>query len=252
MFPGGTPEMAKKTASVMALRQMYAMRLTAREISAALPILKEIRDAEKALASRASQALDEELRALLAADPESPPPPDSGMRMQQAMEQFNERQRSGWESLGRAIGPERAQMFQMLLSMGPGPGFGGPGFAPGRFGPPQPGGFPGAPRGPEGARPRLVPPTPAPLSPEAPEPAAPVLGLPALELGPPEPGGFAGGPAAPELFQQPPQPGFGPGPQGGRAGPFPGGQPGMPFFGPRLSLQDLIDLLEQKLAAMKK
>src|SRR5689334_11426975 len=42
-----TPEMAKKTRDIALLRQMLALRLTARDIEKAIPLLKEMKDADK-------------------------------------------------------------------------------------------------------------------------------------------------------------------------------------------------------------
>jgi hypothetical protein len=133
-----TPELAKKMRAIMALREMLAMRLTARNIGVALPILKDIRDAEKTLQSRSEQMLEEERKALLAADPDDPLPPGAGERMQQEIERFHDRQQQAWAELERAIGQEKTNGLRRLLGQG--------GFPPNTGGlrPMLPGGLPGS------------------------------------------------------------------------------------------------------------
>jgi hypothetical protein len=116
MMPGPqSPELAKKTRAIMALREMLAMRLTSRNISVALPILKELCDAEKGMQSRAEQLLEEERRALLAAEPDDPMPPGVGEKMQAEMQRYNEKQARAWENLVEAIGPEKTNGIRRLL-----------------------------------------------------------------------------------------------------------------------------------------
>lgn len=256
------PEMAKKMVAIMALRQINAAGFTSRDITAALPILKSMREAEKTLEARSNQILDDEKKALLAAQPNAPPPPDSGQRLQEATEGFRQQMDRGWGTIMNAIGPEKAGMLRGLVE--------GAGMMPG--GPTPQGGFGGGAPGPPGAangQPGVFgngPVPPAPM-PEAP-PAEPGADAPQPLL-PPTPDG-----GAPETQSQPAaaqaqggfggqgrgQNGFGGrSPQPGQGRPFPGqgprrfGQP-MPGFGmggPRISLADLIDLLEQKQAAMR-
>jgi hypothetical protein len=278
MMPPQMPEMAKKTAAIMALRMIHQQRFSTDDLKAALPILKQIRDAEKALEAQSNEALDEEKRALLAARPDSPPPPGAGEKMEAAHRKFAESHQRGWESLHRAIGDEKAGLLQGFVGQGPGmmdpfggpmgPGPGGPGLQPGQ---PRPGRGPRAGRGPAVG---------APDQPGGP----PQFGAPPQQPGDGfQAGQFAPGagvsppavgiPAVPgdgDPFQAPPQgvrpgqqfPGAG-GPQGLRPGqqrfrnnnPFGGPMPGaggMPGGGPHMSLSELIDLLSQKLTAMGK
>jgi len=269
------PEMAKKTAAIMALRQIHQLRFTADDIKAALPILKQMRDAEKTLESQSNEALDEEKKALLAARPDEPAPPGSGDKMEAAHRKFGEAHQKGWEALHRAIGDEKAGGLQGILGggmMGP-QGFPpGAGFGPGGPGGPQPGQprpGPGArnfaPQGEFGAQgdPEL-PGIPAPQSSQLPNPGAfaPPQGVrsPAVEA-PAFPGDGENlqVPAPPNRYNRQKQ--FAPGgPQGQRPGqqrfrgndPFGGPMPGRPFNMPHISLAELIDLLTQKQAAMGK
>jgi hypothetical protein len=270
------PEMAKKMVAIRALRQMYAVGLTSRDISAALPALKNMREVEKTLESRSNQILDEEKRALLAAAPNTPLPQDSGQRLMEASASYRQQMDRGWEAITNGIGPDKAGLLRGLVEGGVGMGQGGPrppgaGGGFGGFGQ----GFeriPATPVAPNG-QPGLFPNAPA-GAPAANDPALAPAGVPAPqgdgELAP-EPGaalpaqqpGFRGQGRGQNGFpprQVQPQPGQAPGFFGNFA-PFPGqtpgnfapGMPGMPGMGgPRMSLADLIDLLEQKQAAMRR
>lgn len=239
------PEMAKKMQSIMALRQINGVGLTARDISTALPILRTMRDAEKALETRSLQILEEEKRALLAAQPGAPLPPDSGQRMQEASEVYHQQMARSWEAITKGIGPEKAGGIRGLVEGGmmrPGggnpmpPGQGQPGPFNNRRG--QPGGGPN-----DGGRADRQQPQP-----------------------PEDEGGFGPGPQGP-----PPGGDVGFGGQDGGQGQFGGnrgqqgqpfprqgpngpnqGRPGMVPGGARISLTDLVELLEQKLVAMRK
>ena len=76
-----SPEMAKKMRAIMGLREMWQLRLTARDIAAILPPLRELAQAEKSLQARSEQLLEDERKALLSADPEGNPPDGSGELM---------------------------------------------------------------------------------------------------------------------------------------------------------------------------
>ena len=295
------PEMAKKMASIMALRQMMGMRLTANDIAAALPILRSMREAEKALEAKSSQLLDEEKRFLLTASPENPPQVDIGEKMARANEEFRQKQEKAWDSLSAAIGREKTMGIRSLLGQGgPGPGMMGPGRfngPPGGLGGPGPGAGPGGFGGPPPGQAGFGNPNgPGFPGGQPPQPGQPGVGIGRRQGGqgnfanrgggraqggggrqfdgsgrlggqqPGQPGQFPGGPpqggfggGGGQFPGGPPgQPGQGPGIGPGGGGPF-GGQgpgpgmmgPGMGFGGPRVGLSELIDLLEQKLAAMK-
>ncbi|MCW3094487.1 MAG: hypothetical protein JWL77_105 [Chthonomonadaceae bacterium] len=265
-FMPNQPEIAKRMLSIMALRQINGIGLAPRDISSALPALKTMRDAEKANEARSIQILEEEKRALLTAQPDSPPPPDSGQRMQEANEAFRQQMARGWETIANAIGPDKAGGLRNLVEgggmIGPGGpngpgGFGGPLTPPGA-GPGQPGQFGndiGPAAGAQGPRPgnrRGGADGPGAGAPQPPGDNARFT--PNAQA--PSPGGqvgFGGQDGGQGRFGgRPGQPGQGqgfPGQQPGRAGQ---GMPGMGFGGPRISLTDLVDLLEQKQAAMRR
>jgi len=236
------PEMARKMADILALREMLRLGLTAPDIRAILPPLRQLRAAEKELEARSIQILEEERKALLAAEPGARPPAGSGARMRRANAAFQERQEAAWEAVARAVGDEKADGLRRLAGSGPLPGPDAPG-----VGPRQPLAPPGAPRPLQPRRPLQAPGPGQPAQPpppdqlEAPDQPHPV----SLQDPAPQP------PAESAPLPRPSQ-GFRP-PRAGAPGrspslPFPPGQP----MGPRLSLQELIDLLEQKLAAMRR
>jgi hypothetical protein len=114
-----TPEMARKTSSIMALRAIVQMGLTAKDIQATLPILTELQGAEKALQAEADRVLDEEKRALLSAKPGSLPAEDTGgQKLQEASNRYRERQQESWKSVAGAIGQEKAIALQRLVQGG--------------------------------------------------------------------------------------------------------------------------------------
>jgi hypothetical protein len=271
MMGPGTPELAKKMAAIAALREIHNLRMSAREIGAVIPKLKEMREAERTLEAQAGEALEQEKRALLAAAPDAQVPPASAEKLRAANERFRQAHERSWRGLVEEVGPRIGGGLQRILQggmgFGPGAGIPGPpsGFTPGQGFNPGPG-FPGG--GP--VRPGLAPP-----GGDDPPGAPPRPGQ--GEVGPP-PGAPAQPPAG---FSQSPRPQ--PGQGGGRGvGPRPGGQPppgrfpqpggqGGPGFGPqgpggsgmgwqpmtmgpspRVSLAELIELLEQKLGAMRK
>jgi hypothetical protein len=232
------PELAKKMASIMALREMLDMRLTPQLISKALPSLKELREAEKALQSRSEQIIEEEKKALLAASPDDPLPMGSGEKLQKENAAFRTKQEGIWEGVSKSLGEDRVNRLRMLIGQGPNRPF----FPPGGPQPPRGGLDAPPPPAEEELDNEQAPPPPdhflpvalsgarlaaqdAPLRPQGQDPFAPRRGT----------GQGRGGQGQPPFF--PGGPGMG---------------PMMPFGQPSLTLADLIDLMEQKLAAMKR
>jgi len=239
-FGGGfalpMPELAKKMSTIMALREMLEMGLTARHISTALPVLKELQAAEKTLKEQSERLLEAEKQTLLAAQPDDPLPADSGEKMRKLMENYREKQESLWGTLSKSLGENRINRLRALLGQGAARPFQLRG---------------GQPLGPEGlVRPGIQPPgdDAGGVRPDDPE-----GGFPPAAGAPGAFGGRQGGPAAP---RPPGQPGGRQG--GGRAAPPPFPQPGpfipgwSPFGPPHLTLAELIDLMEQKLAALRR
>jgi hypothetical protein len=237
-----TPTLAAKTAQVMALRRIVALKLTRADIAGALPQLKALRAAEKAMESAAEKALDDEKKALLAAGPNSPAPRGVGQKMRLAADALRDKHDETWKALAEAIGPAKAHGLQQLVGGGGGgfqmqpgmpgmPGMGGPG-----------GGMPGMPGAGGGMRPNAGQ-------------RGGGQGMRRQPGGPGGPGGMPGGmegPGGPGGMPGMGGPGMGPGPMGG-------GQPGMGNPGGmmgampmRISVGELAELLEQKLAAMPK
>ena len=276
-----TPELGKKTMSVMALREMLALHISAKDLQAALPPLKDLHKSERALQTRSEQILEEEKRALLAADPDSVPPLGSEDKLRVAMDDYRTRQNDAWNTIARSIGREKAEGLRHLVEGGratlvvptgrsgygggSGGGFGGgSATGPGKGAPPTGGPAQPAPKAFPGGG------TPAPRALPGDDPFAPAENEAAPALPPgsndpvqaeagqaPPPAGQGVGrttPAAPRASAQPRQ-------RSGARTPAPGatmygGQGVSPFTTyyapPRLTLIELIDLMEQKLNAMKR
>ncbi|MGC8669067.1 MAG: hypothetical protein ACP5VE_13210 [Chthonomonadales bacterium] len=224
-----SPELARKVAKIVALRHIVTLGLSRREIETALPILKRLAGAERTLQDQAAQILDEEYRALLAADAGSLPPAESGPRLGQLLARYGQQQAADWDALERSIGPQKARGLRMLVE-GPQPWMGAMGPQNRPFQPGAPGPGPGQPGG--------------------------------FGPGPVPPVGPGNGPAEPGNAPQPPQGGLGgpftgpggPGRMGPRNMPMQPGGPfggGFPMLGIRINLSELVDLLQAKLGAMK-
>jgi hypothetical protein len=264
LFPSPNPMdpvLGKLTVRIMALREIHEAGFTAKDVAATTPILKEMRESEKALQTKSEAILEQEAKALLAAGAEDDPPKSSGPAMEEAGKAHQQKMARAWERLTDSIGERKVGCLHRLLGVGgpmPMMPMGMPG-QPGMHGPANPrGGRPGVPgAGPGG-------PAGPPQERFGPgDGAGPGPGLGPLFLGedtqfmpPPEQGQ-----AGPPLMQRGRRAGQGPGtPQGGQPGMFPGQGPGfvmgnMPMMqpiGPRLTLAELAELMEQKLAAMRK
>lgn len=221
------PEMAKKVTKLAALREMHRLGMTVEDIETALSHVRALRDAETRLRTRSEQLLDQEIQALLAARPEDPPLPDTGEAMRRLAEEYRQTENQTWDALARAIGPLKSDALRRLVSgpdrrqdggrpdfLRPGEVGPRPGEGPGRFGPPE--------------QEMGDPPPVAVLQPGQGQ---------RQPQGPP-PEGQRTTPSGPNL-------------QGPGLAPQPLGQM-QPLMQPRLTLAELTELLEQKLAAMKK
>jgi hypothetical protein len=224
-IPGGpmplVPELGKKLNQIMVLREMVPLRLTVEDLTTALPALKKLRDSEKALQATVDKLLEQEKKALLLATPDDPPRVEIGQLLQHESAGFRREQQETWAKLTDAIGGQKAGGLRRLCA-------GAEGMGPGDRGVPAPGG-----------RPANRPPTnPG----DAGEPGM----LPPLV----EPQGEGFGPVGPPEIPQKGEP-IPPRAQIGATRP---GMPGamQPFLPPRVSLAELVELLEMKLAALKK
>ncbi len=247
MFPNPAPidpVLGKLTMEIMALRQIHDGRFTSADIAAALKALKEMNVSEKALHERTEATLKEERSALLAAGPDTETLPRGVGEMNDAAQAHRAKVDRLWNGLIEAIGEKKVDRLQSLLGHG-GP-MGGPGMMPGGGDRPPMGGPGMMPGG--GDRPPMG------------EPGM-RLGGGSLEWhedlvqdplsGPGNPG-FAQGGAVPPLQGPGRPPMQGPGRMQQRPFPGMGARLGVMQFGPRITLAELIDLLEQKLAAMRK
>ncbi len=268
------PEMAAKIAQVMALRELHAARFSAKDISAALPVLREMHEAEQALQEKSLQALEREKQALLLAGPDDEPPAGSADAMREAAENHRAKMERLYAKLGEAIGEPKANAIRRLLGVAMGPMNMMPGGGPGFPGQPGMGMGPGMPQGPGMPPPGGPGPGPGP-DPRGghPESEFDVADAPAYPMfdGQGGPGDLEPSFQGPQGPQGPPAGGMVRPQRGNRQGPggpalpggpgapgmFPGmggmmGMPPMMGLGPRLTLPELIELLEQKQAAMRK
>lgn len=164
-MPGGpmgipgpmSPEMARRVDAIRVLQKLVQMRMGRKEITAALPPLHALLDAERAAQARSVEALEQQRKALLAAEtPDDIPAPPTEKLRQQAQE-LREEQQKRWAEIAKALGGQRAAELQQMLNpfrfgpMWPG-GMGWPGFGAPR--PNAPGGFGAAPPAAGDQRPR--------------------------------------------------------------------------------------------------
>jgi hypothetical protein len=110
-----SPEMAKKMRAILALREMWQLRLTARDIASILPDLKELAEAEKNLQAKSEKLLDDERRALLTADPDGDPPPSNGDLLQRENELFRIKSADVWRNIERSLGRTKTSGLRRLL-----------------------------------------------------------------------------------------------------------------------------------------
>ncbi len=113
-----SPELAKKMRSIMALRAMWQLRLNAKDIAAILPPLKELAQAEKNLQVRSEQLLEDERKALLAADPEGDPPDGPGDLMQRENDLYRIKADDTWRAIDRSLGKNKTNGLRGLVGMG--------------------------------------------------------------------------------------------------------------------------------------
>jgi len=114
-----SPEMSKKTREIALLRRMLDLKLTARDIERALPLLRELRDVGKEVPAKPDQALDEEIQRLLRARPGDPLPPSSAEALRDAATGFRNRRLAIWEKMTQAIGKEKTNGIRSMLRSEP-------------------------------------------------------------------------------------------------------------------------------------
>ncbi len=218
--PGAAPramsparaEMMRKVTTLRNLRRIQAAHLTAADIAAALPILKAIREEDRKVAARAEVELDRQIHALLAAGPDTTVPNSApSPALEQTAAQARAEQQKQWDSLANAIGAQKVRDLQTLMGHAPP----SPASAPAPGAQTKPGGGPPVPTGQAGS----IGSGPKGKAPDAAGPGTPVIPTPSAA-------------AAPVLY------------------PGTNGRPS-PLYGPPIPLDELIDLLQQKLDAMQ-
>ncbi len=108
-------EMAKKTREIALLRQVLALKLSARDIEKALPLLKEMKDVDRVAPVKPEQALDEELNTLLRAKPGDPMPPSSSEALRDGAYGVRARRQAIWVRMAQSIGTEKAHGIRAML-----------------------------------------------------------------------------------------------------------------------------------------
>lgn len=276
-FPG----LSKKMKDIHSLRYINNIKLTRKEIEAILPPLKSLRNAEKVAQTQSEKALEEERLALLEAAPDDPDPINSAPSVQIELERYRQTEQKTWREVEKIVGARKASMLQILVGRWSGADWGSPSIAPSTgFGASKGGKAPitnpfsapsGAPVQPKPAAPPLpeTPAEPVPVPKNSGEEEAvfaitqdlaptPLEGQDTLKPQKAEAPKVAAGQApliAPGVAPQKAlpaniAPAF---PQPGQVGGLTfGGFAGFAGFPTRVNLSELVELLEQKLAAMKK
>jgi len=219
--------MGKLTLEVMSLRQIQTAGFTRKDLQATASVLRELIASERELQKQAETALAAERQALLKASPEDPLPKSAASALAEAAQAHGQRMGRLLERLSSAIGDAKAMAIRQVLGIVP--------VSMGRGMAPWSRGSDGQPamrgqRGPGGS-------------------ASDDAGA-----KPAQPTGTGGGPPRSAGLQGPfGKPGQEPGmfqPPGMGGGPW--GQFGMmPFMGPHLTTSELLDLIEEKLGAMR-
>jgi hypothetical protein len=110
-----SPEMAKKTREIALLRKMLELKLTARDIEEALPLLKELKSVDKVAPIKPEQALDEEYERLLRARPGDALPSSSAEALRDAASGYRNRRQAIWDRMGERIGKDKAAGIRGML-----------------------------------------------------------------------------------------------------------------------------------------
>ena len=122
--PPSPPPLGRKLEEVVALRTILSLHLTARDIDAVLPTLRDLQQAEQTLEEQAEQDIDTERRALLVAGPDAPTPPDSSVRISEDLARYRQRQDDLWGALAIRVGSEKAEGLRRMIGPPPPPGIG--------------------------------------------------------------------------------------------------------------------------------
>lgn len=112
------PDLAREAKAIAALRELQRIGLTDSDIQGALAPLKQLREAEAQLKSEAWRILREERTALLVLRPGDPLPPSSSERLRQAEMAYTKQEKETWSAVGAAIGTEKARQLCRLLGSG--------------------------------------------------------------------------------------------------------------------------------------
>jgi hypothetical protein len=100
---------------VLVLRQLLTLGFTTGDIAATLPLLRSLRDISTPPPADPDQAIEEEYKALLLASPGNPLPPSSAVKITDAARYYREEQAKIWGGLGRKLGSRKAEGLRALL-----------------------------------------------------------------------------------------------------------------------------------------
>jgi hypothetical protein len=112
---GRSQHMLDRLRRVLVLRQLLALGFTSADIAAALPLLRNLRDINTAPPADPDRAIEDEYRALLRANPGDPLPPNSVAKITDAAHYYRDEQAKIWNSLQRRIGARKADGLRTLL-----------------------------------------------------------------------------------------------------------------------------------------
>jgi hypothetical protein len=247
------PEFSKRTNRILALRLILRAGIARKDIEAVLPAIRRLRDSEKAMHAAAEKLLDDQERVLLAADPANVPPDDVSAELRSELDKYHKAEQECQASIVASIGRQKEGTFAVLAGWRtppaltwtqPGKGQSSGGFgAPPSLTKPSTGGKPVAPSG-------------AGVGGSNPFESSGQVSDGGSGSARSTDGGFTTGFQGRVSSPFSGQGGFGGGSQGGVAisphDPFTGYGFGGFSFGVHLTLTELIDLLEQKLAATRK
>ncbi len=107
--------MVDRTRQILVLRRLLALRFSADDIAVALPLLRRLNDIKAAPTIDPETALEREYEALLAARPGDSLPASSAVKITDAARYYREEQSKIWSEMARRIGKSKADGLYNLL-----------------------------------------------------------------------------------------------------------------------------------------
>ncbi len=109
------PSLSKKMKEIHSLRAINGIKLTRKEIETILPPLKNLRNAEKTAQTQSEKAMEEEKQGLLEALPDDPDPINSLPSVQIELDRYRQTEQKTWREIEKAIGGHKTNQLKMLL-----------------------------------------------------------------------------------------------------------------------------------------